>query len=377
MLLCRKSAWEDEKVEMGEVISLISAKGGMGKTSIAVNIAHAATEIGLKVLLIDCDLHTMGATYFYEIRGESIKHSRNVLQLQRLLNEIMYPDTYKHEEKASIYKTKDNVYFIPAGNIPILEKDSQFTNEQIGSVKMKLTNLMDQWVNEYDVVLLDHAAGYGIIADLFLSVSTKIVLITEGGMFALEATRDFFNSIKTENKLVICCCNKLDREHPVPERPDSLVRECNGFCETDVFKDRMRSGEFIKNISNEKDYSDGKILGKMMLVILDEFSNDIQDYIESQRAMRKSKQESQNLLNKEVLRNYAKLCLVGALMAIACGLFWGIGERVWMHSQLHICVFMGIGVTVMIGALSQYKMIIDKKYRKKVVGAMKSLKNGA
>lgn len=63
---------------MGEVISLISAKGGMGKTSIAVNIAHAATEIGLKVLLIDCDLRTMGATYFYKIRASCIIKSVDV-----------------------------------------------------------------------------------------------------------------------------------------------------------------------------------------------------------------------------------------------------------------------------------------------------------
>lgn len=361
---------------MGEVISLISAKGGMGKTSIAVNIAHAATEIGLKVLLIDCDLRTMGATYFYKIRGESIKYSRNVLQLQRILNEIMYPDTYKCEEKASVYKTKDNVYFIPAGNIPILEKDSQFTNEQKESVKRKLTNLMDQWVNEYDVVLMDHAAGYGIIADLFLSVSTKIVLITESGMLALEATREFFNSIKTENKSVIYCCNKLDTNPSVSDRTNSLVQECNGFRETKAFKDRIQRGEFIKNISNEEGYSDGKRLVKMMLVILDEFSKDIQSYIDRKRTIRKSKKENQNLQNKEVLRNYAKLSLVGALMAITCGLFVGIVERVWVHSQLHTCVFMGIGITVMIGALSQYKMIIDKNYRKKVVDATRDLKNG-
>ena len=235
---------------------------------------------------------------------------------------------------------------------------------------------MDQWVNEYDVVLMDHAAGYGIIADLFLSVSTKIVLITESGMLALEATREFFNSIKTENKSVIYCCNKLDTNPSVSDRTNSLVQECNGFRETKAFKDRIQRGEFIKNISNEEGYSDGKRLVKMMLVILDEFSKDIQSYIDRKRTIRKSKKENQNLQNKEVLRNYAKLSLVGALMAITCGLFVGIVERVWVHSQLHTCVFMGIGITVMIGALSQYKMIIDKNYRKKVVDATRDLKNG-
>ena len=81
---------------MGEVISFVSAKGGMGKTSIAVNIAHSAAKIGLKVLLIDCDVHTLGATYFYEVKGEKVKNGNNIIFTQRILKSHQVSGTIKY-----------------------------------------------------------------------------------------------------------------------------------------------------------------------------------------------------------------------------------------------------------------------------------------
>ena len=51
---------------MSKVLALLSGKGGSGKTTLALSIASMLSNCCLKVLLVDCDLSTNGATYFYE-----------------------------------------------------------------------------------------------------------------------------------------------------------------------------------------------------------------------------------------------------------------------------------------------------------------------
>ena len=51
---------------MSIILSLLSGKGGSGKTTMALSMSVLLSECGVKTLLIDCDLTTNGATYFYE-----------------------------------------------------------------------------------------------------------------------------------------------------------------------------------------------------------------------------------------------------------------------------------------------------------------------
>ena len=47
------------------VISFLSGKGGSGKTSSSLAISKILADVGFKVLLIDFDFATSGATYFF------------------------------------------------------------------------------------------------------------------------------------------------------------------------------------------------------------------------------------------------------------------------------------------------------------------------
>ena len=51
-----------------KTITLMSGKGGSGKTTLAITMADIFSRCGLKVLLVDCDFSTYGATYLYEDR---------------------------------------------------------------------------------------------------------------------------------------------------------------------------------------------------------------------------------------------------------------------------------------------------------------------
>lgn len=62
-------------------ISLLSGKGGAGKTVIGLSIARVLYEVGYKVLFIDCDLSTHGASYFWKM---NLNPKKNILVCLRL-----------------------------------------------------------------------------------------------------------------------------------------------------------------------------------------------------------------------------------------------------------------------------------------------------
>lgn len=51
---------------MSTSIAFLSGKGGSGKTTLALSMADLLSRCGIRTLLVDCDMSTNGATYFYE-----------------------------------------------------------------------------------------------------------------------------------------------------------------------------------------------------------------------------------------------------------------------------------------------------------------------
>lgn len=51
---------------MSTAIAFLSGKGGSGKTTLALSMADLLCRCGVQTLLVDCDLSTNGATYFFE-----------------------------------------------------------------------------------------------------------------------------------------------------------------------------------------------------------------------------------------------------------------------------------------------------------------------
>jgi septum site-determining protein MinD len=140
-----------------KVIVVMSPKGGVGKTTTAVNLATAISILGKKTLLIDANLETPHVAIYYGFVG--FKYS-----LEDLLNERV-----KLEDV--IYKGDDeNFHLIP----------SRVTNVAADRAANKLINMnvyLEQIKDMYDFIVIDSKPSYDIA---------------------------FIKAIKNANSLIVC-----------------------------------------------------------------------------------------------------------------------------------------------------------------------------
>lgn len=139
-----------------KVYSILSGKGGVGKTNLSVNLAIKLQEMGKRVILIDADV---GMSNAHLVMG--IKTKYTVLDL--LENNLNLEDI--------IAKGPYGVDLITGGEdlflLDKLDKDSQ---EEI------LLNLAD--LGDYDIILIDNGAGITKHTVSFTLLADEIILVT-------------------------------------------------------------------------------------------------------------------------------------------------------------------------------------------------------
>lgn len=227
---------------------------------------------------------------------------------------------------------------------------------------------MDRWVKIYDAILLDHSAGHTRIVELFLKVSSKIVLINEKGPLPLKATRDLYSSIRKEDKPIIYCCNKISGEQSKFEKEDCLIQECDGFYESKQFKSRAQKGQFVENLLDEGKSSDGKVMRGLLFDILGEFSEKIQSYLTIQERIKREMQEE---INNDIVKNYLRKTRIFIMIAMFIGVGVGSALKTGLHFQTSSSTLIGSLIAIVIFAVSQYVMIAKNEYKDVIIDYVK------
>jgi len=160
----------------GNVLAIMSPKGGAGKTCTTANLAVALSTIfNKKILAIDTNISTA-----------SLGLHLNITQPN-----ITIHDVFKKgfSLKQAINKYNDNLDIIPA-SVTIEEGDKNPTTIQERIVK--ITNhydiLLSQIADQYDLILLDSAPGFGVEAIATMQVADGIMLVTNPEYPALTST---------------------------------------------------------------------------------------------------------------------------------------------------------------------------------------------
>lgn len=227
----------------------MSAKGGVGKTSIAVNITNFCAHYGMKILLIDCDLRTHGATAFLRI-NKNWGISKNIISFQTILQNTVDNQEIKDEKTACIrdYKPvfiETNFYFIPA-LLEMQEIDMRdFEQKYLQKMKEEFNEMLMKWKTEYELIIFDLGAGSDSLNDYLSSISNHICFIAENGNVSIDAVQNCTNKmlIAGYGDKIVGCFNRLKQgAEKLPSRRGFAFDEIAGFADMADYKENMTEG---------------------------------------------------------------------------------------------------------------------------------------
>lgn len=170
---------------MAKVIAVANQKGGVGKTTTAVNLSSCLGYKGKKVLLIDVDPQG-NSTSGLGIDKKTIKKSAYDV----LINDVDIKDT--------LVKTPiDNLMLCPS-NIQLAGAEVELVSTI--SRETRLKNSLNTIKNEYDFILIDCPPSLGLLTLNSLTASNTILVPIQCEYYALEGLSQLMETVKLVQK---------------------------------------------------------------------------------------------------------------------------------------------------------------------------------
>jgi len=164
-----------------KVIAVANQKGGVGKTTTAVNLAACLAKEGRKVLLIDSDPQG-NATSGLGFDKRDVKKCI----YDALINEVPMPDTLKH----TAYE-----------NLDVIPATIQLAGAEIELVSLmnregRLKNALERIKHDYDYVIIDCPPSLGLLTINALTAASSVMIPVQCEFYALEGITMLMNTIQ-------------------------------------------------------------------------------------------------------------------------------------------------------------------------------------
>ena len=171
---------------MGKIISVVNQKGGVGKTTTAVNLAAGIGLSGKKVLLVDCDPQGNSTSGY----GISKKDGGSTCY-ELLIGNAKAQDTV-------VVTQFKNVDVIPSSiNLAAAEVDLIEIEHREAQLKIALSPLRE----EYDYIFIDCPPSLGLITINALNASDTVLVPIQCEYFALEGLSQLMASVRQVKRL--------------------------------------------------------------------------------------------------------------------------------------------------------------------------------
>ena len=164
---------------MGKIIAVVNQKGGVGKTTTAVNLTAALTELGLKVLLCDFDPQA-NATSGLGIEKRKIKHS----VYDVIINGTPVKDAVVSTKFGDVLPSTAD---LAGAGVELISIPSP--NHQLGKA-------LEPLKNEYDLILIDCPPSLELLTVNALAAADSLLVPVQCEYYALEGLVDLMNTLR-------------------------------------------------------------------------------------------------------------------------------------------------------------------------------------
>ena len=171
---------------MGKIISVVNNKGGVGKTTITVNLAHALAMQGKKVLIVDVDSQCNSTSFFNLAPG--------CASLYELLASVYDEEAPEIKPESCIYPTEIGCSILPnVEEMAFIEAEFYKNESYIVALRERLREYATK---EFDITLIDCPPSMGAFVYMAMIASDFIIVpIRAGSRFSLDGITKTINAI--------------------------------------------------------------------------------------------------------------------------------------------------------------------------------------
>jgi chromosome partitioning protein len=170
---------------MTKIISIANQKGGVGKTTTAVNLSAAVALLGKKVLLIDSDPQANATTGV----GLQAQDDGNTIY-EIIVSPKPAAEAAKKTEIENFDVITSHINFV-AAEIELVQLPYR---ESI--LKTKLMQMIEMYPDKYDFIFIDCPPSLGLITLNALTAANSVLIPVQCEYYALEGLSQLLNTIK-------------------------------------------------------------------------------------------------------------------------------------------------------------------------------------